>query len=205
MTKPKPKPKKTTKPAKTPASPVVAAEPKKIGRPKGSGLTHEPTQAKKDEIVERLCDGEPWTWIRREGWKGDGPNAGQPFPSTMTLWRWEEEDADFAGNIARAREAGQLALLEGTYSIADDSSTDYRLGPKGGLVETDSAARAKIRIWQRLELADRINPAKWAKGKRIMDGEGNPVMPTEIQIVGVAAKKAVDAMAGVSGVKARKK
>lgn len=207
MTKPKPKPKKTTKPAKKPASVVVApVEPKKPAhRPKGSGLTHEPTQAKKDEIIERLCEGEPWTHIRRGGWIEGGPNDGQPMPSTMTLWRWEEEDEDFAVSIARAREAGQLALLEGTYAIADDSSTDYRYGPKGGLVETDSATRAKIRVWQRLELADRINPAKFAKGKRIMDGDGKPIMPSEIQIIGVSAKKATEAMGGVTRPKRRGK
>lgn len=199
MTKPKPKPKKTTKPAKTPASPVV--EPRKPGRPKGSGIIHEPTKEKKDELVNRIAEGEPLLWIRRSGWDPEGPNAGQPMPGTTLLWEWEEEDPEFSERIARAREAGQTNILEGTFFIADDSSDDFRMGAKSGLVKTDAVDRAKLRIWQRLQLADRLNPKTHAPGKRLMDGEGNPVMPTEIQIVGVAAKKAVDAMAGVSGVK----
>ena len=201
--KPKPKPKKTTKPAKTPASPVV--EPKKLGRPKGSGITHEPTQEKKDELVERIAEGEPLLWIRRSGWKDDGPNAGQPMPSTTLIRTWGEQDPSFAERIAHAREDGQTNILEGTFFIADDAEHDFRMGNKGQIIKTDAVDRAKLRIWQRLQLADRLNPRTHAPGKRIMDGEGNPVMPSEIQIVGVAAKKAVDAMAGVSGVKARKK
>lgn len=188
MTKPKPKTvKKKTKPAAKPAAVVVV--PKKPGRPKGSGLTHEPTAEKKAEIIDRLTEGEFWTWIRRSGWKPDGVNAGQPMPSTTTLWEWEKEDDQFAENIARAREAGQIALLEEGYAIADNAEGDYRYGPKGGIVETDSPARMKLRLWYRLEMADRINPAKFAKGKRIMDGDGKPVVPSVIEIIGVRANR----------------
>ena len=50
---------------------------------------------------------------------------------------------------AIARDDGEGALAAQCRSIADNAGDDYRFGPKSRLVEADSEARSKLRIWTR--------------------------------------------------------
>lgn len=95
---------------------VVAGQPvaRKRGRPSLA------TPELKDEIIERLSNGEFLTAICRE------PH----MPSNFTVYDWKTADPDFAARFAQARELGALAWIEEGVQVARTtemgSITTYR-------------------------------------------------------------------------------
>lgn len=126
-----------------------------------------------DAICERLARGEPLAHIcRSEG-----------MPNQRSVYRWMEVMPDVASRIARAREDGEDAIAADCLAIADDSREDFRMGERGTVVETDSVARAKLRVWTRLELLKKWNPRKWGD-KQVLDhtssdGSMSPLTPDQ--------------------------
>jgi len=90
----------------------------------------------KQQIVERIYDGQPLRQICRE--------AG--MPSFRTVYYWLDNDADFARQMQKARETGFEAIAEDCLSIADET-----------LAGSDDVARNKLRIHTRLQLL-----SKWS-------------------------------------------
>lgn len=100
-------------------------------------------QAQADQVIERLCQGEPLTQIARE-----------PLPHISQIYRWRDENQPFARDFARAREIGYDVIAARTRLIArgkDDSTADVvrdRL-----IVETDLKLLAR---WDPKRYGDRI-------------------------------------------------
>lgn len=124
------------------------------------------TPDKVDAICQRLSKGEPLSCICRD----------EGMPGLRTVYDWMDADESVAARIARAREEGEEAIAADCLSIADDATTDFRMGERGSLVETDSVQRAKLRIWTRLELLKKWNPKKWGD-KVEQTVKGDPSAP----------------------------
>jgi hypothetical protein len=107
------------------------------------------------DVLERLQTGEPLSQICR--------TTGYPNPST--IWRWSEDDPEFAQGIARARLAGFDVIAEDCLNIADDNGQDTRYADGKDIVDADVIQRAKLRIETRLKLLAKWDPKRY--GERI--------------------------------------
>ena len=139
---------------------------------------------KSDKTVESICarlsKGEPLASICRD----------DDMPGLRTVYDWMEADAAVSARIARACEEGEESIAADCLSIADDSSTDYRMGERSTLVETDSVQRSKLRIWTRLELLKKWNPKKWGdKVENTIQGGDKPIAIESIKMVVVDPAK----------------
>ena len=125
------------------------------------------TKALIEEVCERLSKGEPLTAICRD----------EHMPEPRTIYLWAAADEDISSHIARAREAGEVAILEDCLNIADDNGKDKRIVAEGvETTDTDVIQRAKLRIDTRLKLLAKWNPKKW--GDKVDVTSGGKAMPT---------------------------
>lgn len=120
-----------------------------------------------DYICQELAKGIPLTVICRghdqDGEPlpvGDVPRPGL-MPKPVTVIAWQAEDPAIDSAILRAREAGEVALLEQCMDIADDERHDWELSKKGVVTNEVAIGRAKLRIETRLKLLAKFNPRKW--------------------------------------------
>jgi hypothetical protein len=127
------------------------------------------TKAIIEEVCERLSKGEPLTRICRD----------EHMPEPRTIYLWMAADEEINSHIARAREAGEVAILEDCLNIADDNSQDVTEidtgdGVKVTRTDHDVIQRAKLRIDTRLKLLAKWNPKKWGDKVDVTSG-GNPI------------------------------
>lgn len=113
------------------------------------------SQELKDEICERIANGETLRAICREDGK----------PSFVSVYNWLNADDDFALRFARAREIGHDVISEDCLAIADESGADAVVDEKTGGLKVDGEViqRAKLRIETRLKLLAKWNPKKWGE------------------------------------------
>lgn len=115
----------------------------------------------RDEIIDWISEGKTLREYCRQ--------PGKPSFRLVYLWLEKEKEGDdsFAARFARARQIQEQVLLEQCFDIAEDGSNDWmeRLGkderPLGWMLNKEHVQRSKLRIWTRLELLKRMNPAKW--------------------------------------------
>lgn len=114
-------------------------------------------QAKADAICARLAEGEPLRVICRD----------EGMPSKSEVYRWREENAEFAGRFARAREQGFDEIAESTLEIADDARNDWmcRNGKEdaGWAQNGENVQRSKLRIWTRMQLLAKWDPKRYGE------------------------------------------
>ena len=78
-------------------------------------------------------------------------------PSRATIYNWMDDDPEFAGQIAHARARGEEVLFEQNMAIVDEPPpTDMN-----GRTDSGYVAWQKNRVWARLEMLKRMNPAKY--------------------------------------------
>lgn len=107
------------------------------GRPKGSGLTHNPAEII-PELIQWISEGKTLRAYSRQPGK----------PSYGTVYDWIEDDKEIASLFARARIKGQDAIADECVEIADTE---------------EDPNRAKVRIWTRLQLLAKWNPKKYGE------------------------------------------
>lgn len=110
------------------------------------------TQEAVATICEKLSQGIPLTVICRED---DG------LPEPRTVYRWMEDSPEVASQIARARSAGHDALAEQCIDIADDECHDWVMSKKGEITNEVAIARAKLRVWTRMQLLAKWDPKRY--------------------------------------------
>jgi predicted secreted protein len=113
------------------------------------------TEEKAEEICERLGEGIPLREIcRAEG-----------MPAWRTVYRWIEDDTDFAARIAHARARGFDAIAEECMEIADDARYDTRTAGSGDntyeVANTEWIGRSKLRVETRLKLLAKWDPKRY--------------------------------------------
>lgn len=104
--------------------------------------------------------------------------------SKSEVYRWKDDDAEFSGRFARARELGFDALAEEALEIADDGTNDWmkrerQSGEVDDAVNTEHIQRSKLRVETRLKLLAKWDPKRY--GERVdhtsSDGTMTPQAP----------------------------
>lgn len=133
-----------------------------------------------DEIVRRISEGEPLRQICRD----------EHIPNWQRVYEWLDEDEEFAGRIARARDLGFDAIAADSLAIID--APPERIvtmqGDERSESRIDSAAVqwAKNRAEHRLKLLAKWSPKKYGDRMALTDGDGKALAaPTAINIVSV--------------------
>ena len=83
------------------------------------------------------------------------------MPSRDTVRRWLRDKPDFRASYALACECRAEALGDEIIEIADDSSNDWLMGPKGPIRNTENIRRAELQIDIRKWLIARLAPKKY--------------------------------------------
>jgi hypothetical protein len=152
------KPAAAAKAAKTPV--VPPKEWRRMSYPKAEQPDAEsksPTaQAKpqKDQIIERIANGEPLRAICRDS----------NMPAWRTVYDWIAADKEFAALIAHAREIGADAIAEEALGIADTPVEGVRVETgKDGRKEIceDMLGHRKLQVDTRLKLLAKWSPQKY--------------------------------------------
>lgn len=105
------------------------------------------TEAKVEQILERVTAGEPLAQVLR--------TEGMPKPSTF--YDWLNADADLAGRFARAREFGADAIAADALKLAD---VPPAYGPDSKIDGGDVQHR-KLQIETRLKLLAKWDPKRY--------------------------------------------
>lgn len=97
--------------------------------------------------------------------------------STVTVYKWLDQNPEFVNKYARAREAQADFLADEILAIADDSTndTETRFGASGESYEVENkewTARVKLRLEARKWIASKLKPKKYGdKIDLTTDGE----------------------------------
>lgn len=103
------------------------------------------------EILDRISSGETLTSICND----------ERMPYRMTVERWRHSVDGFGDRYKQARDQGFDVLAEGCIEIADDGTNDYMMGKDGPEFNSENVQRSKLRVWTRLELLKRWDPARY--------------------------------------------
>ena len=129
-----------------------------------------------EEISEKICDE-----ISASS-KSLGKICKSLDVSTVSVFRWLDENEDFRNRYARAREIQADFLAEEIIEIADDSSRDTKSVVKGGQVieveDTEWTNRSKLRVDARKWIASKLKPKKY--GDKIQTEYSGTVGVTQI-------------------------
>lgn len=144
------------------------AEQEKLKRPVGAPRM-EFDQAVADYICERFAT-EP---VSLKTIVTEGKARFETFPSVTTVYRWLDENVEFAKDYARAKESQGDLLAEDTIEIADDAKNDWEerkhfagddTSPQ---VNGEAIARAKLRIDTRKWMAAHLRPKKYGDALKV--------------------------------------
>ena len=132
---------------------------KKMGRPPGDTL-YPNKEALKEEIVVWISEGKTlMDFCRKEA-----------TPSYMTIYRWIEEDKDFALHFAHARETGHDAIADECLHLADTRPLEVFDETGNKRYDPGSIAWRKMQIETRVKLLAKWNPRKYGD-KTILAGD----------------------------------
>lgn len=122
------------------------------------------------EIVARLSKGEPLTHICTDDW----------LPTDTTVRNWMDAHAEFACDIARARDAGFDRIALDALAIADDTEHDTKINSDGREVaDSEWISRSKLRVETRLKLLAKWDPKRYGE-KITQEHTGDMGMTVEI-------------------------
>lgn len=111
-----------------------------------------------EEVRQTICDQLADGRSLREICRQDG------MPACSTVFKELSEDATFAEQYARAKQAGIEAMAEDILEIADDGRNDWmeRNAEDGGFaVNAEAVRRSQIRIDARKWLLSKLAPKKY--------------------------------------------
>jgi len=120
----------------------------------------------REKIITGISEGIPLAVICRE----DG------MPSVTTVWNWEQEDAELAESIARARLIGFDAIAAEALHIADtpvigEEITDCKDGRT--IKRADMLGHRKLQVEARLKLLAKWDPKRYGDRPEIMIQNNN--------------------------------
>lgn len=113
-----------------------------------------------------------------------------------TVYRWIDDDEEFAGRIARARPLGYDAIAEEALEIADDGTNDWeeRERDDGSTYEAlraEHVQRSRLRVETRLKLLAKWDPKRYGDKTLVGSDPDNP-LPGGFVIKLVAPDAATD-------------
>jgi hypothetical protein len=154
---------------------------KKVGRPLGDTLFPNKEEIK-DQIIVWLSDGNTLRDYCRQENK----------PSYPSIYRWLDEDKQFAINYARAREVGFEILAEECLAIADTVEIGHKQvthDEGSSTTVEDMLGHRKLRIDTRMRLLRAWHPKKYGDKTTVAGDDQNPVVvETSFDIFGELLK-----------------
>jgi len=120
-------------------------------------------------IIDGLSDGIPLRQLARlHGF------------SKSAFYDWVNDDAEFAGRIARAREIGFDAIADEALEIADDATNDWMKrqrqdGMDDDVLNSEHVQRSKLRIDTRLKLLAKWDPKRYGDKQLVGSDPDNPL------------------------------
>jgi hypothetical protein len=141
---------------------------KTMGRPKGTSPYANKAQIKID-LVAWLAQGKTLREFCRQ--KG--------MPHNTVLYDWEQEDAEFAQRIVRARDIGHDAIADECEALADTEPLAVFDEQGNKRYDPGSIAWRKNQIETRLKLLAKWNPRKYGD-KTVLAGD--PDAPVKIAV-----------------------
>lgn len=124
------------------------------------------------QICERIADGESLRAICRD----------EAMPAKSTVFKWLNQQATFADQYARAREAQADTMADEILEIADETAFDSIESEGGGLKpDSEWIARSRLRVDARKWLASKMAPKKY--GDKITHA-GDPDAPVSLVLNG---------------------
>lgn len=108
-------------------------------------------------LIEGLYDGKPLRQLCRDN-----------GISKSAVYRWLDDDSDFAGRIAHAREHGFHEIADECLEIADD--------------QEEKAESRKVRIDTRLKLLAKWDPKRYGDKQLVGSDPDNP-LPSGVSVV----------------------
>jgi len=105
-----------------------------------------------NEICERIAKGQSLRKIC-------GADRDDFIPGQTTVYRWLDENADFAKQYARARESQADHYVDEIIEIAD--APNATTNPLTGEVEVRDAQRDRLRVDARKWIASKLAPKKY--------------------------------------------
>lgn len=128
-----------------------------------------PVSTYTEEVAERICErvgeGEPLRQVCRD----------EGFPSWRTVYRWIEEQPEFASRFAHARARGFDAIAEDCLDIADETAHDSVATEQGERPNTEWISRSKLRVETRLKLLAKWDPKRY--GEKLALGGADDLPP----------------------------
>jgi hypothetical protein len=133
--------------SKKPSRKKARPQPGKVGRPSKR------TPEIEHRIIEQLSKGKILISICEP----------DDMPDRVNVYRWMENDTDFATRVREARERGFDAIAEECLKIADYSALDTLINEKTGNPHADQEwiARSRLRVETRLRLLAKWSPKKY--------------------------------------------
>lgn len=124
----------------------------------------------KDEICERIAEGEPLRVICREPDK----------PGFRTVYQWLQDDDDFAARFARARDIGFDAIAEEALEISNTPVFGEEIEDDGERVKVrraDMLGHRRLQVETRLKLLAKWSPKKYGELVRqeVSGVDGGPI------------------------------
>ena len=128
--------------------------PRKTGRPTTL------TEARTDEIIERISAGEPLAQVCRD----------EHMPALRTVYDWLERDQNLSARFARARTAGYDQIATDMLRIADTPVTASRTtvrtwkGKKStDVMIEDALGHRRLQIETRMKLLAKWDPSRYGE------------------------------------------
>lgn len=140
------------------------------------------TSSLADAIVQGIADGTPL----RELCRIHGISKSE-------VYRWQEDDVELRGRIARARIDGFDAIAEECLEIADDATNDWMKRRKGeeevDAFDAEHVQRSKLRIETRLKLLAKWDPKRYGEKLALGGAEDLPPIQSETTLSPAEAYK----------------
>ena len=128
-----------------------------------------------EEIADNICD------ITASSEKSLATilKENEGYPKVTTIYKWLDDNQEFAKNYARAKICQAHFLAEGIIEIADDSSQDLeRIDDYGNRIENkEFVNRSKIRIDARKWHAAHLYPKKYGDKLELEGAISTPANP----------------------------
>ena len=124
-----------------------------------------------------------------------------------TFWKWCFDDPEYSDQLARARAAGQDAILDEVIDIIDDATDDAYIDYIGkgedktpvAKIDGRAIARARLQAEYRLKQAQMLSPKKYGQKLDLTSG-GEQLKPTQLTdnrvqaLVGLAVERKLKQM-----------
>lgn len=107
-----------------------------------------------DKVCEKLAEGHSLRSICR---------SDDSMPNMSTIFRWLDENAEFASKYARARQVQADVLFDELVDIADDGSNDWMTRNGYRVEDSEVTKRSQLRIETRKWVASKLLPKKYGE------------------------------------------